>query len=156
MEMEQKKLIKSLDDNLNEEKNEEKKISLTLFFSYLGLAIFIGILTGFLLTKLPFKLESIGNKKITKNEDVVKRSAGLMDKKVFKDVAEGILKEGGIDGEGNFHLERPGGPSQNVYLTSSTVDLSLYVDKKVRVYGQTFAAQKAGWLMDVGYIEVLE
>jgi hypothetical protein len=30
------------------------------------------------------------------------------------------------------------------------------VGKKVRVYGQTFAGQKAGWLMDVGYIEVLE
>jgi hypothetical protein len=76
--------------------------------------------------------------------------------KNFKDQAEGTLKEGGIDGEGNFHLERPGGESQNVYLTSSTVDLSLYVGKKVRVYGQTFAGQKAGWLMDVGLVEVLK
>jgi len=92
-------------------------------------------------------------KKEIKKEE---KAAGVVDKKIFKDKAEGILKEGGIDGEGNFHLERTGGPSQNVYLTSSTVDLSSYLGKKVRVYGQTFAGQKAGWLMDVGYIEVLE
>jgi hypothetical protein len=43
----------------------------------------------------------------------------------------------------------------NVYLTSSTVDLSPFVGKKVRVWGQTFTGQKAGWLMDVGLVEVL-
>ena len=74
----------------------------------------------------------------------------------FPDSAEGILKEGGIDGEGNFHLERPGGPSQNVYLFSNTVDLSEFVGKKVMVQGKTYAAEKAGWLMEVGYIEVIQ
>ncbi len=81
---------------------------------------------------------------------------GISDKKTFKDQAEGVLKEGGIEGEGAFHLERPGGKSQNVYLTSSTVDLSQYVGKKVRVHGETFAAQTAGWLMDVGLVEILQ
>src|SRR5690606_36956404 len=47
------------------------------------------------------------------------KSAGVKDEKKFPDTAEGTLKEGGIEGEGNFHLERPGGESQNVYLTSS-------------------------------------
>jgi len=37
---------------------------------------------------------------------------GSNDTKTFKDTAEGTLKEGGIDGEGAFHLERPGGDSQ--------------------------------------------
>ncbi len=83
------------------------------------------------------------------------KSEGIMDKKRFPDKAEGKLSEGGIDGEGNFHLVRPGGDSQNVYLTSSIVDLSKYVGKKVRVWGQTFSGQKAGWLMDVGYVENL-
>ncbi|MBI1862760.1 hypothetical protein HYS00_01430 [Candidatus Microgenomates bacterium] len=83
------------------------------------------------------------------------KSAGVKDDKKFPDKAEGTLKEGGIDGEGNFHLERPGGDSQNVYLTSSIVDLSEYVGKKVRVHGQTFEGKKAGWLMDVGYVEIL-
>jgi hypothetical protein len=82
------------------------------------------------------------------------KSAGVVDKKTFKDSAEGILKEGGIEGEGNFHIERPGGTSQNAYLTSSTVDLSKYIGKKVKVWGQTFQGQKAGWLMDVGLVEV--
>jgi hypothetical protein len=81
-------------------------------------------------------------------------SAGVVDKKTFKDSVEGIMKEGGMDGEGNFHLERPGGVSQNAYLTSSTVDLSKYIDKKVKVWGQTFQGQKAGWLMDVGLVEI--
>ena len=75
-------------------------------------------------------------------------------KKTFKDSAEGIMREGGIDGEGNFHLERPGGLSQNVYLTSTTVDLSDYIGKKVKVWGQTFQADKAGWLMDIGSVEM--
>jgi len=85
----------------------------------------------------------------------VAKSQGVLDKKKFPDKAEGLLKDGGIEGEGSFHLERPGGDSQNVYLTSSTVDLSSYIGKKVRVLGQTQTAKKAGWLMDVGYVEIL-
>lgn len=79
---------------------------------------------------------------------------GVTDAKQFPDTAEGELKEGGIDGEGQFHLVRPGGDSQNVYMTSSTVDLSLFIGKKVKVWGSTQTAQKAGWLMDVGKLEV--
>ncbi|MGI8420448.1 MAG: hypothetical protein ACR2LN_07470 [Candidatus Levyibacteriota bacterium] len=79
---------------------------------------------------------------------------GTGDPSVFKDTAEGTLKNGGIAGEGAYHLERSGGDSQNVYLTSSSVDLSQFIEKKVKVWGQTQEAQKAGWLMDVGKIEV--
>jgi hypothetical protein len=82
-------------------------------------------------------------------------TVGSNDTATFKDTAEGVLKQGGIDGEGTFHLERPGGISQNVYLTSSSVDLSNFVDKKIKVWGQTQKAQHAGWLMDAGRIEVL-
>ncbi|MFZ1549532.1 MAG: hypothetical protein WAT44_03660, partial [Microgenomates group bacterium] len=74
--------------------------------------------------------------------------------KRFPDAAMGILKEGGIDGEGSYHLERPGGKSQNVYLTSSIVDLAKFVGKKIKVQGETFSGQTAGWLMDVGYVEL--
>jgi hypothetical protein len=80
---------------------------------------------------------------------------GTDDTKTFKDTAEGTLEKGGIEGEGQFHLVRPGGESQNVYLTSSYVDLSEFVGKKIKVWGQTQTAQKAGWLMDVGRVEVL-
>ena len=81
---------------------------------------------------------------------------GVQDEKTFKDNAEGVLREGGIDSEGSHHLERPGGDSQNVYLTSSSVALDDYIGKKVKVWGQTFSSEKAGWLMDVGRLELLE
>ena len=80
---------------------------------------------------------------------------GSNDTETFKDTAEGVLKQGGIEGEGEFHIERPGGISQNVYLTSSSVDLSKFIDMKIKIWGQTQKAQHAGWLMDVGRIEVL-
>ncbi len=81
-------------------------------------------------------------------------TTGVTDTKNFPDSAEGTLKEGGVDGEGEFHLERPGGESQNVYMYSSAVDLSQFLGKKIKVWGQTQTAQKAGWLMDVGKVEV--
>lgn len=122
------------------------------FFLFLIVAIAAGVIVGYLfsLSKKATNKENLGSKS-TK----VEKTAGIADKETFKDKAEGILKEGGMDGEGNFHLERPGGESQNVYLTSTTVDLSQYIDKKVRVWGETFQAEKAGWLMDVGLVEVL-
>lgn len=79
---------------------------------------------------------------------------GNGDPKVFKDTAEGVLTEGGINGEGQFHLVRPGGDSQNVYMTSGNVDLAQLVGRKIKVWGQTQKAQTAGWLMDVGKVEV--
>lgn len=84
------------------------------------------------------------------------KTYGEGDLEEYKDTAEGELKEGGVEGEGQYHLVRPGGDSQNVYLTSSHVDLSLFIDHKVKVWGATQTAQVAGWLMDVGRVQVLE
>lgn len=81
---------------------------------------------------------------------------GSADEMVFKDNATGMLDRGGIDGEGSHQLVREGGASQTVYLTSSVVDLEQFVGRKVQVWGETFSAQKAGWLMDVGRVKVLE
>ncbi len=75
---------------------------------------------------------------------------------VFKDTAVGVLEKNGVEGEGTHRLLREGGESQTAYLTSSVLDLDLFVGHKVQVWGETFAAQKAGWLMDVGKIKVLE
>jgi hypothetical protein len=83
------------------------------------------------------------------------QSFGNNDTSTFKDTAEGQLQDGGIEGEGQYHLVRPGGDSQSVYLTSSIVDLSLFKGKKIKVWGQTQQAQHAGWLMDVGKVQVL-
>lgn len=74
----------------------------------------------------------------------------------FKDSAEGYLEIGGIDGEGSHRLLREGGASQTVYLTSSVTDLDKFNNMKVKVWGETFKAQKAGWLMDVGRVQVVD
>lgn len=74
----------------------------------------------------------------------------------MSEVPQGVLKKGGIEGEGAYHLERDGGPSRNVYLTSSVLDLAPFVGHTVKVWGQTQAAQSAGWLMDVGRLQVIE
>ncbi len=132
------------------ETKEVEGMSYVTFFTFIALSVIIGIVLGFGFTRL--------NKKTTNNSGTktTAQTAGIVDKKTFKDSAEGILREGGIDGEGNFHLERPGGVSQNVYLTSTTVDLSNYIGKKVKVWGQTFQGEKAGWLMDVGSVEMIK
>lgn len=139
-------LIHDLDKNQNSD-----DIPYAKFFIFLAAAVILGTALGFGLTKIPKKTDTT-NVSSAKAEKTV----GIADKKTFKDSAEGTLKEGGVDGEGSFHLQRPGGESQNVYLTSTTVDLSQYLGKKVRVWGETFSAEKAGWLMDVGYVEILK
>ncbi len=102
-------------------------------------------------------IAAVGKASPTSSSAVVKGAVyGTNDTTTFKDSTSGTVASGGIDGEGQFHLIRPGGDSQNVYMTSSLIDLSLFVGKKVKVWGQTQAAKKAGWLMDVGRVEVLE
>ncbi|OGH03092.1 MAG: hypothetical protein A2798_01535 [Candidatus Levybacteria bacterium RIFCSPHIGHO2_01_FULL_37_17] len=122
----------------------------------LVLVVSLGVLSGYLLSTRNLNFSS-NNSASSSSQNVTAKGTvvGSNDTITFKDTAEGVLKEGGIDGEGAFHLERAGGESQNVYLTSSIVDLSKFVDKKIKVWGQTQAAQHAGWLMDVGKVEVL-
>lgn len=118
------------------------------------LVIGAGVLTGWLLSgaskgknQTPVSLGgAVRNKK----------EAGISDEKVFKDTAQGVLRQGGVNGEGTHHLEREGGPSQYVYLTSSVIDLDSFVDKNVQVWGETIKAAKAGWLMDVGKVKILD
>lgn len=127
-----------------------------LFIVLIG-AVVVGGMTGFVLSN---RNGSGGNTLTTGTIDSSKVSKGTVvgssDTKTFKDIANGALKAGGINGEGQFHLVRPGGDSQNVYLTSSSVDLSKFVGKKIKVWGETQKAQYAGWLMDVGRVEVIE
>ena len=136
-------LIKPLSREIND------RWFLKQLFIFIFLALAIGAVSGYFFRKF-FTSKTPKQKVITKTKE------GVVDKKTFRDQATGTLREGGINGEGSFHLERPGGESQNVYLTSSTVDLSKYIGKKVRVYGETFAGEKAGWLMDVGFIEIIQ
>jgi hypothetical protein len=121
------------------------------------IVLILGIGTGYIASNIaPTKK---GPLSISSNSDTgeIKKgfTTGVDDAKAFPDTTEGQVTNGGIDGEGEYHLVRPGGDSQNVYMTSSTVDLSQFVGKKVKVWGQTQKAAKAGWLMDVGKVQVL-
>lgn len=108
----------------------------------------------------------VSNKKAISNKvqmsgaqiSVSQTEAGVNDPTTIKDVttATGTLATGGIEGEGAYHIDRPGGATQTVYLNSTTVNLSQFVSKKVQVWGQTIAAQHAPWLMDVMKIKVVQ
>lgn len=76
--------------------------------------------------------------------------------KNFKDTAIGTIEKGSINGEGTHILNREGGASQRASLTSSVVDLDLFVGRKVEVKGETNASNKTSWLLDVGSIKILE
>ncbi|MCL4418788.1 hypothetical protein M1146_01655 [Patescibacteria group bacterium] len=133
----------------------ERPLMTSRLLIILGIVILVGIGSGYLLSRQKVNLGGITGR--SSSSSAPKGTvAGSNDTTTFKDITEGVLKTGGTDGEGAYHLVRPGGDSQNVYLTSSIVDLSKFIDKKIKVWGQTQKAQHAGWLMDVGKIEVLE
>lgn len=135
-----------------ENKNSKLSFSPKIAAIFL-IVVALGIGTGFIFSRTAGTTIS---QPADSSSITVGKSFGSNDKKTFNDEVEGELAKGGIEGEGQFHLVRPGGESQNVYLTSSIVDLSLFEGKKVKVWGQTQKAQYAGWLMDVGRVEVLK
>lgn len=128
----------------------ERLVTISVFV----VLVLLGVGTGYLLSRSTKLTSESGGETgaMIKTEKV----EGIADTKTFKDSAEGTMEKGGINGEGTHKLLREGGPSQTAYLVSSVIDLDTYVGKKVKVWGETFAAQKAAWLMDVGKIEVLE
>ncbi len=137
--------------------DQGKKSSSSHVFIFLVVAILLGVGTGYLLAGKSGAVSTPSATKTAVGDTVQKGDIiGSDDTKTFKDTAEGILKTGGIEGEGQFHLVRPGGDSQNVYLVSSIVDLSKLENHKIKVWGSTQTAQHAGWLMDVGKVEVVQ
>ncbi|MBI4099675.1 hypothetical protein HY440_01585 [Candidatus Microgenomates bacterium] len=117
--------------------------------------VVLGVISGFGL----YAWQTKGTTRIAgKDVEVVSLAGeeGVKDASTFKDTATGTLQvnDGKITKEGTHILVR-GDASQNVYMTSSVIDLDKYVSKKVQVWGQTFQAQTAGWLMDVGRIKIV-
>ena len=122
--------------------------------SWLVVLVLLGAGTGygiyaFTQPKAPKKLATEASGELSAGD-----TFGVEDEAAFRDSAEGVLVAGGIQGEGSHHLEREGGESQYVYLTSSVIDLDQFLDKKVKIWGETFEAQHAGWLMDVGRLAI--
>jgi hypothetical protein len=125
------------------------------------LVVVMGMITGFGLAKAFAPKQQAA---VTKTADQASTGGikegdivGSPDNKNFKDEAQGVLTKGGTStGEGSHRLMRPGGKSQDVYLTSSIVNLDQFEGAEIKVWGETFSAQKAGWLMDVGRVQVIK
>jgi hypothetical protein len=131
-----------------------------VFMIIVGLVVILaGVGSGWMLST---KIKAGGQKSPTSGANqVVDKSTGEVsvagaDESNFPDTAEGTLKTGGIEGEGTHHLDRNMGPEKDVYLFSTSINLDDFVDKKVQVWGQTVSGKKAGWLMDVGRVKVLD
>jgi hypothetical protein len=143
--------------------NTPMKKTPAIFIALCLVAILAGTGTGIGLKGLNAKTTSADNgtfqgKKIEQvagNNVAAGQVFGSANEADFHDSAEGYLEAGGLDGEGSHHLLRAGGPSQTVYLTSSVTDLTKFEGMQIKVWGDTFKAQKAGWLMDVGRVQVV-
>jgi len=152
--MEEGNLVKSL--------NEPKKSILKEIFLPAGIILAIilaGGATGWFFAnrssgKVTQTSQLSGGAQVLEN----KKEVGIKDEKTFRDYAVGRIEinDNGEVPEGSHKLIRPGGPSQTAYLTSSVVDLNQFLGKCVEVWGETFAAQKVGWLMDVGRVKILD
>jgi hypothetical protein len=151
-------LVHSLSDV---ERPSSLKMKLSLIIM---LIIAMGIGSGYLINSFSqspdsfFKSATLSINPSKNSQSATVREAGIKDVGQFPDSTEGLLEKNdqSITVEGTHRLIRPGGPSQTAYLTSSVVDLSEFENKQVQVMGATYASQKAGWLMDVGWIKVVE
>lgn len=137
-----------------------KKSNMPMVMVVSVLVVFAGVATGWFLSG-GIGASQTGTADVSQEQkNEIKQSdteAGMSDTSSFeKEAPIGKLVKGGIDGEGTYHLERDGGPSQNVYLSSTVIDLASFEGKKVQVWGQSLSGKKAGWLMDVGKVKVVE
>jgi hypothetical protein len=99
---------------------------------------------------------TLSTDKISSPDDIKAGQVYGNTQKNFNDTATGTIEKGSINGEGTHILNRPGGASQRASLTSSTVDLDLFVGKNVEVKGETNSSTKTSWLLDVGNLKVIE
>lgn len=124
----------------------------------LGLILF-GAVSGYFLANRG-SVSLPGSKMIQGNGKMVasRQEMGLKDEEAFPDKSQGKIEVNDSKTilEGSHKLLRAGGESKSAYLTSSVVDLDQFVNDCVEVWGETFSAQSAGWLMDVGYIKRLD
>lgn len=129
-----------------------KKIWLYIIGAFL--VVVVGVGTAWALSKSMFGGSS--GSAAAPGAKVTSTEAGVLDPSVKYDTATGILQTGGIGNEGTYHLVREGGTRKYVYLTSSVVDLSPFVNKNVQVWGETLASKTAPWLMDVAKIQITQ
>jgi hypothetical protein len=151
-----------MEENIINNQTEETKSQNNLLKTILPallivVMVFLGVFSGYQASK---KVKGSSIEKLPSGE-VAKEEIGKGKEFGMKDPGKadntiGVIEKGGINGEGTHQLLREGGPSQTVYMTSSVLDLDQFVGEKVQVWGETNKAQKAGWLMDVIKLKVLD
>jgi len=129
------------------------------FFWTVALVFILGLVSGWgifcFTTGKEASFDKSGRKMVQGEKAKKGESYGLKDS-VFIDSATGVVEKNTEGGDGTHRLLREGGESQTAFLTSSVVDLDLFVGRKIEVWGQTFSSEEVGWLMDVGQVKVLE
>lgn len=134
------------------EKTKKKSIYMVLA-SFL--VVVLGVTTGWFLagTRNEGKTSEGGSTQTTNSKGEVER-AGVGEEGDYDSTAEGVLKSGGVNGEGTHHLDRGLGEGKYVSLTSSVVDLDSFLDKEVVVWGETISVDPklASWKIDVGLV----
>lgn len=152
MEIQEEKL-----NNVSEQVFESASFLRSKFFlPALTLVVLLGVASGYFLSLRGKTNGTIQPGGMVSSEKIKAGGEFGATLQEFKDTTLGILEKGGIDGEGTHKLLREGGSSQTAYLTSSVLDLDQFVGRKVQIWGETFRGQKAGWLMDVGRLKILE
>lgn len=145
--------------------NKSVKSSNTLMFSII--MVILALVSGFGLSQLlPQKFTGVtssDSQNATLSTDSISSPNDLIvgklygnSEKTFKDTATGTIEKGSINGEGTHILNRDGGATQRASLTSSAVDLDLFVGKWVEVKGETNSSTKTAWLLDVSTIKILQ
>jgi len=154
--------------NLNQTPLPSKNDKITLF-STIAIIVAVGVASGFWLSRFFPSRSSDQSPLFTSGEsrplsaDTISSADQLKVGQVygnangnFKDKATGVIESGGVNGEGTHTLIRPGGEDQKAALTSSILDLDLFVDRQVEIQGETNDSRKAGWFLDVGSIKIIE
>ena len=154
--------------NLSNNTTNLPKKSPLLSIPIIIIIVSVGLALGFWASRFentPFNsIENLssGNKDIISSEEIKEATDIEVGKtygnngKIYKDTTTGTLEKGSINGEGTHILKRDGGDTQRVSLTSSAVDLDLFIGRKIEVKGETNASNKTAWLLDVGVVNVLE
>jgi hypothetical protein len=138
-----------------QQSDSSKKVILPLIVGAFVVVV-LGVVSAWFISSKVINKGSSTSSMTAQGAKATDKEAGVLDPNVKYDNATGTLQEGGINNQGTHHLERDGGPSHNAYLTSSVVDLSKFVGQKVEVWGQTLAAKKGIWLMDVAKVQVVQ
>ena len=105
----------------------------------------------------PSALKLSSNNTPTKNESLV-TPVSQGDSTACKDTAQGTLEKMPLSSDGSYtdgtHILKGSSGQTVAALTSSSVDLSQYVGKLVKVCGETQKSETQNWLIDVASVTV--